>query len=278
MIFTAWPEKFIDWMAGEHPESLMPLAHSMMQEFLSPPIPTVLQGPGEQATNTNFVSGNPLIPDSLMQLSNYKRYGPTTTKAGQAAGRLLGEPGLGLTTNTVSPIVLDNYFKTLAGTLPYELMRAIDGHFVAAGEHNQGFIHDVVTKSFYLTHADYTPQPIEDLYDKITQFKTAHADLFHTAKAGEDLTSVPGQQRMMAAVRVTGFERGLSGANKMIQGINAMPDDKMTMSEKQKAVDAILRPLTDMAKQAVAQFDAIERQAKMTAASARAAALEAPAQ
>jgi hypothetical protein len=200
-------------------------------------------------------------------LSNYKRYGPNTTKAGQAASRLLGEPGLGMTTNAVSPIVLDNYFKTLGGTLPYELMHAIDGHFVPPGTNNQGFLHDMVTKTFFLTHGDYTPQPITDLWDHINQFKQAHSDLFHAVTeskiSGTDQTgTVMDSQRIMAGVRVQNMEKGLVGANRMIQGINAKPDNEMTLSEKQKSVDTIMRQLTDMAVQANKQFKDIETQAK----------------
>ena len=261
-LFTALPERFVDWWAGNDPKGFDNVAGSFARSFLPPVIPAITQGGIEEATNTKLVSGAPLVPDSLMALSNYKRYGPNTTKAGQAAGRLLGEPGLGLTTNAVSPIVLDNYFKTLGGTLPYELMHAIDGHFAPSGTHNQGFLHDMVTRTFFLTTKDYTPQPITDLWDKIKEFKEAHADLYHTARAGETLDTMPDQQRMMAMVRVNGIEKGLVGANKMIQGINAMPDDKMAPNEKQKSVDAIMEPLVVMAKQALTQFKDIEAQAK----------------
>lgn len=236
-MFTQPVDDFMDYLAGKG-RTGMDAMHSLAQSFIPPMVPNTLVPIGEQLTNEHFVSQTPLIPGSMEQLSGYMQYGPTTSPEAIAASRLLGEPRPALPGGVanISPIVLENYFKQWGGSLPYELAHAINGHFQPESTHNQGIEHDLFTKSFFLTHSDFTPKPMEDAYDMINAFKASHGDLVKAIKEGDFNRAFPRDQ-MMAMQKVTAFEKALSGINKAIKMFNE--DEHMPLNDKQKQIDSI---------------------------------------
>jgi hypothetical protein len=172
----------------------------------------------------------------MEQLSGYMQYGPNTSPEAIGLAKVLGEPANFKPTVNVSPIVLENYFKQWGGTLPYEVLHAINGQFQPESTHNQGLAHDMFTKSFFLSHSDYAPKSIEDAYTMINDFKASHGDLIKAVKEGDMSQAFPRDQ-MAAMQKVTGFEKALSGIRKSIQAIDAAKD--LSLNEKQKNIDAI---------------------------------------
>jgi hypothetical protein len=235
-MFTSLPERFIDHLAGEDPRSLADIGGQMVQSFLPPVMPALAAPVVEQATNTRLQSMTPLIPASMERLTGYMRYGPNTTPEAQAVSKFLASPAPYKPTINVDPIVIDNYIKDLGGTLPYQVIHAINGSFRPPSAQNQGLMHDVFTKAFFLSHGDYLPAPLENAWQAVHDFQASHADAMKAVREGNLNAALPRDQ-MMAAVRVNGLEKALVGLNKMIQGFN--DSTTLTLNEKSINVDSL---------------------------------------
>lgn len=257
-LFTSLPERFINHLAGAEPETMSQIGQHMMQSFLPPAMPALLAPAVEQATNTRLQSGTPLISQSMEGLTGYMRYGPNTSIAAQAISKFLASPQPYKPTIQLAPAVLDNYIKDLGGSMTYEMLHAINGSFRPPGTGNQGPLHDMWTKAFYLSHDDYTPQPMEDAWQVVTDFKQSHGDAVKALRDGNPDAVLPKDQ-VMAVTRADKFEKALVGFNRRVNMINDATD--MTLNEKSLAVDSLYSNYLPAIEQETKAFKAIQDRA-----------------
>lgn len=257
-LFTSLPERFIDHLAGAEPETMSQIGQQMMQSFLPPAMPALLAPAVEQATNTRLQSGTPLISQSMEGLTGYMRYGPNTSIAAQKISKFLASPQPYKPTIQLAPAVLDNYIKDLGGSMTYEMLHAINGSFRPPGTGNQGPLHDMWTKAFYLSHDDYTPQPMEDAWQVVTDFKQSHGDAVKALRDGNP-DAVLSKDQVMAATRADKFEKALVGFNRRVNMINDATD--MTLNEKSLAVDSLYSNYLPAIEQETKAFKAIQDRA-----------------
>jgi hypothetical protein len=233
--FTALAERFVDWMAGDKPRTFAENMAPFIQTFMPLGVPGLLGPIAEQATNTKIVSGTPLLSDSMKQLAAPQQYGPYTSPLAIGMAKVLGSPrpyfpgGIA----QISPIVAENYFKEWAPGI-YTLAHVIDGSIPSP--HNQGLLHDVFTKSFFITSSDYTPKTIEDTYTWIDKVKQSIADTRKGIK-DKDATEASVADKMMAGQKILGLEKSMSTINQAVTMIAEKPG--MSLADKQKGIDAI---------------------------------------
>jgi hypothetical protein len=138
----------------------------------------------------------------------------------------------------VSPVVLDNYFKEWGGSLPYEIARTINGAFGHVPPGEQGWFHDYVSKTFLMTHQDYTPNTVEKAYEIVKQFQQAEADLAKAKKDGNP-NELLARDQMLGQQRIAVKDMAATLASIPKTANMLARSDTLSDNEKQKVIDGL---------------------------------------
>jgi hypothetical protein len=253
-LFATLPERVLDFLF--YNEQGKPLvdketALSFVAQVVPPFLPTGVTPILEQVTDHDFFTQRRLVPSALEHLSGYMQYKPDTTETAKAFSRALGPARLDWA--DVSPIVIENYARQWAGTLPWNLLRTLDRPFEPVGKPSE--LADLpFMGSFFVRHQQGL-QTVTDFYDEAREFEEAHGDVRKAlAEGNPDLLSRG--QWVEAALRVTEFSQAMH----RMQGVLAAVDkSEMTSSEKLKYSDAIAAAMLGTAKAGLQAMEAAKR-------------------
>lgn len=248
------PERFMDYMVEQDPRAFKEWKDSMIAQYMPPFTPAFIQPIAEQYTNKNFYTGRPLVKDSLARLSGYMQYKPDTTETAKNISKLLGPPGLAIA--DTSPIVVQNYAREWLGTLPMEVLKALEMPFKPPGK--PGELSDLpFVGSFITRHPDMGAQPIMDFYDEMDKLETAHAD-FRMALARQDMSEVKDTTKLQAFVNISDLKTAMRNQEAVIDAINE--NNTMTPDEKRQRTDALYSALVVEAQAGLKAIDKINEQ------------------
>lgn len=247
-LFATMPERSLDAIRGEG-SSAIEWAKSIIDQVMPPMTPAVLAPMIQQYANTSW-TGRPLIPGSLEKASGYMQYSPDTTMTARKVSRVLGPPGINLA--DVSPIVLDNYAREWAGTLPMTILQSFEAPFRPPGEPWQAADLPFV-KAFLVRQSPQGMQSLEDFYTQLSAFTAAHADMALALKHG-DFSEIADGPRMQAAMNLSNYQEAIHNQLAVLAAINA---SDMTDAEKRKYTDSIASNMLALAKGGITMMQSV---------------------
>lgn len=254
------PTRFLDWSLQQDPHAFDDFAKNWLHDTMPNVIPALATPVIEQATNSSFFTGKPLVPDSLKQMSGDMQYTQATSEPAKAISRVLGSSqGIGVA--NVSPIVLENYVRGWAGTMGTDALKALDAPLKTHGKPWE--VTDIpFLASFLVRHPEANAQPIQDFYTEYDKFKTAHADFTEAmkrAKSGEPLNMAEINAKSAdprAFANLASVASALHMQQAVIQATDR--DEKMTVDEKRQTLERVYNDMITTAKVGSKAMDDIE--------------------
>ena len=251
--FATVPEMFLDWAVKNDPRAFHDALGTFVDEVTPYNVmtPTVLQPVKEQYANKAF--GRPLIKASLEKDSGYMQYGPDTSLTARKIASILGPAHMNVA--DMSPIVLQNYARDWAGSLPMTLLRAMEQPWKEGGKPPQT-ADNPFWGSFFVRNG-VGGQAVETFYERIKTFEAAHVD-FHKAVAENDPSAIKDTTRAQAFMQVGSFQKAMAA---MTANVNAVNQNKgMSPEEKVKWTDAIGHGMVQFARSAIDLMDRVDKQ------------------
>lgn len=179
---NAMVNRTMDYLYDNDKHAYTQLSQTLLQEFSPASMPTIATPFLEATTNTNWLSGHPLIPDSAKNASGPMQYKEDTTAAARLLGKVVGATPLdvkvGDAVHTSSPIMIEQFVRDWAGTTGMAVLSALNypltGHF-RSDQRPAGLLDSPFVQSFFITH-NTSPQAINDFYDSYDKLQEAHQD------------------------------------------------------------------------------------------------------
>lgn len=257
-VFGTVPERILDRLVSHDPRAFRKWGDIFMQQFGFPVMPAIATPILEGLTNTGF-SGAPLVPRSLAEASGYMQYKPDTTETAKAIARFLS-PEVGLLSRLdigweVSPIVLDNYVKGWSGSLPFQVLKALESPWHYDGR--PWTVSDLpLVGSFIARNPGGGAQPIQDFYTEYDRVVAAHRDLALALEHG-DMSEIQDTLRLKAFLTLTDVTKALRNQSVAIRAIEA--NRRLTDDEKQKYEDGLYASMITVAQSGLQMIDALDK-------------------
>lgn len=238
--FGTLVERFLDFAVKDDPRAFKEWGDSFMAQFVPPVVPALALPVMEHYTNTRTLSHKALIPANLEGASGYMQYTPDTSETAKALSRLIS-PEVGAMSQwkrgvDVSPIVLENYAREWAGTLPFTILKTLETPWHHAA--HPWTVADIpFVQSFVARNPGMAATSVQDFYEAAQAVESAHKNLALAVKnlnVGEIKES---SAKVQAFVSMQDMKTALGNQANVIMAINQ--SDKMTNSEKLKAIDAL---------------------------------------
>lgn len=257
--FGTLVERFLDFAVKDDPRAFKEWGDSFMAQFVPPVIPALALPVAEHYTNTRTVSQKALIPANLEGASGYMQYTPDTSETAKAISRYLSSEVGALSQwhhgVDVSPIVLENYAREWAGTLPFTILKALESPW--HHEAHPWTVADIpFVQSFVARNPGMSAVSIQDFYDKAAEIEGQHKDLALALKrfdAGEIKES---SSQVQAFVSLQDMKAAIANQATVLTTINQ--SDKMTNSEKLKYSDALYAAMVKTAQGGLKVADTLD--------------------
>lgn len=225
-------------------------------------MPTAVTPMFEQWTNHSIFSGRQLVSANAEKNLPEMQYQPYTSETAKQLGKLISYvPGSG---STASPIVIDNYLRDWTGTLGQVAVQTIDKGLHAAGIGNTapqpvGTLADMpIVKAFVARYPSTSIQAVEDLYAVQSQSSKIMDSLRQAQKDGDTESISRIQSRYQdQMVDLSGYTKGLSQMNALIQGVNKDPN--MDPTSKRQLIDSTLYQMMALAKDGMSKFKEFQK-------------------
>lgn len=262
--FGTLVERFLDFAAKDDPRAFKEWGDSFMAQFLPSVIPALALPIWEQYSNNRTLSHKPMIPSNLEGASGYMQYTPDTSETAKAISRFLS-PEVGAMSQwqkgvEVSPIVLENYARQWAGTLPFTILKALETPW-----HNDAHpwtVSDIpFVQSFVARNPGMSAVSIQDFYDAATAIDAHHKNLaLATTRLQQgDLAGVGELKEtssvVQAYISLTEMKKALQNQAVVVRAINN--SNKLTNSEKLMKIDALYGAMVKTAQGGLKLADAI---------------------
>lgn len=244
------PAKFEEWAV----ETVNALTPPIMASATSPVI--------EHVTNHSFFTGRPLVPARLEGASGHMQYTRSTTEVSTALSRFLGAPGLGIA--DVSPIVLDNYARGIAGSAGIGALRLLNGT-LREGPPPPEDLRDTLSNnpfigSFFVRHPDSSAQPIIDFMAVARELRKSSKDLSLSKKRYDFRGYEESAIGAIQSKRLDTLARGVSSALSVVEAVSNHPS--MTPVEKRQYIDDIYGKIILMSRQGTVLAEQMKKQAQ----------------
>lgn len=244
-LFGSLPERMLDHYRAENPQAYKDFASNFLGTLTLPLIPASIEPIAENMANVDTMNFRPLIPASLQDASNYMQYSPNTSDTAVALARALG-PQEGKMLD-VSPIVLQNYVRSWAGSAGNAVLSIVDGAFAPANDVKE-LKDNPFIGGFLVRNHDMGAAPIQDFYDNVNRITAAHRDVKLAVERQDeseiDFTSANAD----AYVKITTTQTAMS---KMQSAIRATRyDPEMTVDEKRQFIEGMYTDMLSMATEA----------------------------
>lgn len=251
VLFGSLPERIMDAYVADKPDAFKNFGRTIGNIFGFNVIPTALLPPLQQATNYNFFTDRPLVPDSMKNIVPEYQYMPYTTELTKKIAGIVGAvPGLHMS-EIASPVVIDNYIRGWTGTLGTYAMQLAD-----LGLRKTGVLPDPlkpamkledmpVIRAFMVRYPSAGAQSIQDFYDNYTESQKVVSTVKLLAQRG-DIEAMTREMNMDQSklVKLDGIKAALSNAQKVIQMIDQ--NQKINPDEKRQLIDTIYMQMIAM--------------------------------
>lgn len=229
--FKAVPERILDAMVQQNPHAWDDFWPNMISEWtggVAGNVPTLVRGPLEVATNTDFNDFKPLVPDRVARGDGYMQYTPATSEISKKISNLLGPRHLNLA--NYSPIMMDHMIDSYSGQVGSDLLKLSD---VAQGKAGAVQLADLpLVHAFLQRNPTTNLQSVEDFYNDAHRIEAAHADFSLAKREGNvDMIAEARGGPWNQYRRLEHTEKALS---KLVRFVSGLPDNP-TLSAAQKA-------------------------------------------
>lgn len=155
----------------------------------------------------------------------------------------------------VSPIVLENYAREWAGTLPFTALKVLETPFHHAA--HPWTVADIpFVQSFIARNPGMGATSVQDFYDAVTKIEAAHKDLALAVKRLDVGEIKESSAKVQAFVSLQDMRTAIANQATVIDAINK--SDKMTNAEKLKNIDALYSAMWKTAQGGLKLADAID--------------------
>jgi hypothetical protein len=256
IIFGSLPERILDWIFLNDPESMKDIAVAVGEAATPGLIPTAALPIIEHITNYSFFRGQRLEPQSMENLPNWMRYGSGTTELAKKAGRLID----------VSPLKIENWVRDWTGSLGYSALSGFDKLFMGDDIPDVG-------KNWYEIAPGIkgfvSREPIgsgsksvEQFYENAKEVLSADAGAKFLSKSAdpEEFQKFAKKQRSQIAV-ATGARKALDQMSMVRQNIQKIINAKnVSSAEKRKQIDKLNELITKRAQAFNKVYDKIVKE------------------
>ncbi len=265
---NAMVNRFLDNYLESDPHAYDKWGKTFLQEFSPASMPTLSVPLLEATTNSNFMSGHALIPDSMKAASGPMQYTNNTTAVARLLGKAIGMTPLDFklsdATHTSSPIVLEQFVRDWAGTTGMAVLSALNypltGHF-RSDDRTASVLDIPFVQSFFITHPSANPQTLSDFYTAYDTLQEAHADrVLATTRFMEtgDPTEINRYgQNPAAYVNLANTMKSLHYQEIAI--IATDHNDKLTIAEKRQNIASLSAAYVATAQAGLQFIDAINK-------------------
>ena len=260
VVFGSGPERLLDSMFSENPESFRDFGNSVVQSLTPSFTPTAVLPIVEQFANRSTFTDRTLIPAYLERkaggLPEYQ-YTPYTTELTKKLGQIIssipgmresamdpGSVGGGVARAATSPILIENYVRAWTGGLGVYAMNAADLSLRKAGILPDPIkpldtLADVpFIKAFVVRYPSATAESIQRFYDD----NSRNTRFYDAWKAKADEGDVEAVQKIQEAggdamsLKLGNIQKTLTGQSKLIRDIYANPT--IPAAEKRQLIDS----------------------------------------
>lgn len=190
ILFGSGTERVADQVYKDDPHAFDGYAASVAGALFREPIPAFAKPAIEQFANRSTFTGNPLVPATVEKELPQFRYNDYTTETAKALGKMVATvPWLGKT-SSASPIVIENYVRSYAGTAGYMLLNIADKALRAAGvapdkiEPTSTWADNIFTQAFIVRNPGMGMQGIRSFYDSYGEFQQIKFTMQQLAREG----------------------------------------------------------------------------------------------
>lgn len=256
VLFATLPTRLLDAFVKDNPDAMRDLDKTLMAAFTPGIIPTVAIPMVTQGTNTNPLSGGPLIPASQEKLLPEYQYTPYTTELAKAMGALIGAfPGMekkaqdrnaplgGTARALTSPILIENYVQAWTGGMGVHLL-----HLADKGLREAKVLPDPVkpawtladipfVRAFVARYPSASAQSIQDFYEDAETSKIRYNTFMELAKNGDPKASSFIQSHRADIVQLDDMTQAISQHAQLIRMIHKNPEQ--APEEKRQIIDTL---------------------------------------
>jgi len=252
MLFADPVEAFTQWAFKERQMQPHEVLSLFGHQALPSGMPTLFSPVAEELANKSLYTGRPLIPDSLSKASGYMQYTPNTTETAKHVAELIGPTRMDI--GNVSPITIQNYVQEWGGSMPMQILRAMEMPFRPPSR--PADVADIpMVGSFFRRTPGMGADSIQHFYDEMDSATATREDLKLAMKTG-DLSKITDAEDMQFAGAMTGYTKALGNITTVIKAVNDSPmpsSDKISLSDRLSG-QAIL-----MAKQGTELLDQLKK-------------------
>lgn len=242
-VFGSLPERALEHMKTNDPKAWKGWFDNFMGTLALPMIPAAIEPVVEQAFDKDTMNFRPLIPASLEDNSGYMQYSPNTSATAVELARYLGPPGTGLA--NVSPIVLENYVVSWAGSMGNAVLSIVDTAFEPANTVKE-LSDNPFIKGLIVRENDMGTPVIEDFYDNVERITAKRRDL-KLAIERQDPNEIDfTQDDPEAMIQVSRMQTVMGKHQSAIRGIRY--DKEMTVDEKRQEIEKLYVNMREIAK------------------------------
>jgi hypothetical protein len=258
ILFGSGVETALDAWKGTSPSRADDFAHSILTSVIPEPIPNMLGPIAEQWANKSLFSGRPLVSQDKEKLLPELQYSPYTSETAKQLAKLIGYvpyvSDIGPSSDKLaSPAVVENYIQGWTGTLGGWALKISDAGLKALGigpnhgENPATVADNPFMREFVSRYPSLREQPLQDFYNNLDKtsrvldsqkYAGRHGDPALAARIAADYPDLE--------IKLTGINKGISTAKKVIQ--NIQDDPKMPAVEKRQLMDTMLFQVHSMAK------------------------------
>lgn len=252
-LFGSLPERMLDHYRANKPDAYKEWVANFLGTLTVPVMPAIAEPVVENMANLDTMNFKPLVPESLRDASNYMQYSPNTSDTAIELSRALGPAGAKLV--DVSPIVLQNYVRSWAGSVGNAALSIVDGRLAPANDvkelKDNPFIAGFVTRNL-----DMGAAPIQDFYDNMARITAKHRDVKLAIERQDpreiDFTTNDAE----AFMKVTQVTTAMSKMQATIRATRYDPD--MTADEKRQYIEGIYSDMLVLAADANDSLKGVE--------------------
>lgn len=265
VLFATLPTRLLDGFVKDNPDALRDLDKTLMAAFTPGIIPTVAIPMVTQGTNTNPLSGGPLIPASQEKLLPEYQYTQYTTELTKAIGSVIGAfPGMekatqdkspvigGTARALTSPILVENYVRSWTGGMGVYLLQLAD-----KGLREANVLPDPVkpawtladiplVRAFVARYPSASAQSIQTFYEDADSSKVRYNTFFELANSGDQKAIEFIESHKADMVQLDAITEALNQHAQLVRMINKNPEQ--TPEEKRQLIDTLYYRMIELSR------------------------------
>ncbi len=268
LLFASLPIAMADKYFNNNPKAFKGFKEALLGQ-LPNYMPTVLTPELERRSNVRELTGAPLIPSALEDVSGNLQYTDYTTETAKIIGNVIGSITSNKPGSYSSPIVIENFIKDWGGWAGMASLKAMDAGLRAAGITQEKIKPDATMKdnpfvaSFITRTPTISSQYVQDYYDrygKTVQRLNDIKSLISRAEYDEAEKQQIEAEMDGTLIKLKETNEVMSDLRKMISGITRDPE--ITSEEKRRLIDLYYYQMMSVAEEGIRQYDEIDEEYK----------------